>query len=278
MRIGGFSVTSLIDGEMRVAADFMYPEQDLSSPRGPARWIDPRSQDVIVSIGCYLIQDGARTILIDAGTGPWPKSPPVAGGAFRSALLAQGVEPGDVSHVIFTHLHFDHIGWATVDGVPFFPNAEYWCDRRDWDHFMSPHYDFEWERRLTDVDVDTARVRLAPLAGTMRFWAGSGEVIAGVTAMEGSGHTPGTTGLLLTSGEDRGLLLGDIAHTVPELIHGWRFRRHDDEKAALERIAHFREFLADEGIPVSGSHFPGLCWGRVVRTADGFDWREIGEA
>lgn len=43
------------------------------------------------------------------------------------AALASGLD--SVTHVLCTHLHFDHVGWNTsqVDGdlVPTFPNAQY---------------------------------------------------------------------------------------------------------------------------------------------------------
>ena len=59
----------------------------------------------------------------------------MAGGHLLESLAGIGVTPDDVTDVLFTHLHFDHIGWATVDGVPTFPKATYRCDVRDWDHF-----------------------------------------------------------------------------------------------------------------------------------------------
>ena len=49
-----------------------------------------------------------------------------------------GVQPDDVTDVLFTHLHFDHVGWATQQGRVVFPNATYRCDERDWAHFVGP--------------------------------------------------------------------------------------------------------------------------------------------
>ena len=38
-------------------------------------------------------------------------------GTMLASLVAAGVEPAEVTDVVFTHLHFDHIGWASADGV-----------------------------------------------------------------------------------------------------------------------------------------------------------------
>jgi len=79
-------------------------------------------------------------IVLDTGIGSKPIYPWLGGG-FRSSLLSKGVTPEDVTDVVFSHLHLDHIGWAAQHGKPFFSNATYRCDRRDWDFFVSPDYD-----------------------------------------------------------------------------------------------------------------------------------------
>ncbi|HVW45076.1 MAG TPA: MBL fold metallo-hydrolase, partial [Amycolatopsis sp.] len=264
MRIGSMTITSLVDGEMSGPLGYFYPDDDVSELTGLDRMFDPVSGNAIISIGSYLIQGGGRVVLVDAGAGPRPKSPPVAGGALRSALLAAGVDPGEITDVVFTHLHFDHIGWATHEGAPFFANATYHCDRRDWDHFMSPAYDVpDWEQRATHPETDAAAVRLAPVADRMSFWEGDAEVLPGISAIDAAGHTPGTCALVIESAGERGLLLGDIVHTQPELLYAWRFRTHDDPVRAVKQIVAIRSLLADEDIPCSGSHFPGLSWGKV---------------
>lgn len=277
MRIGSVTITSLVDGEMNGPLDYFYPHDEASGLSGFDGMFDPVSGNAIISIGAYLIQDGDRVVLVDAGAGPQPKSPPVAGGALRSALLAAGVDPGEITDVVFTHLHFDHIGWATHEGAPFFANATYYCDRRDWDHFMSPGYDMPaWEKNATHPATDAATVRLAPVADRMSFWEADAEVLPGVSAIDAAGHTPGTCALVIESNGERGLLLGDIVHTQPELVRAWRFRTHEDPARAVDQVVAIRSLLADEGIPCSGSHFPGLSWGRVERAdADAYLWHDI---
>jgi glyoxylase-like metal-dependent hydrolase (beta-lactamase superfamily II) len=278
MRIGAMTVCSIVDGEMHAPPRLLYPFDDVAGLGHFSRSTDRHTGDLVITIGGYLIRAGDRVVLIDAGAGPAPKSPVVAGGALRSSLLAHGVTPEDVTDVIYTHLHFDHIGWSTIQGEPFFPHATYRCDRRDWEYFTAEDYDTRWEEPLTNVSTDAARVRMAPLAERMLFFEGSESLLPGIETVDASGHTPGSVVLMLSSNGERGALLGDLVHTQSELVKGWVFRNHVDSRQAMARVTEFRDRLADEAIPCSASHFPGLCWGLLSRQDAGFGWRDIGNA
>ncbi len=93
-----------------------------------------------LTLGGYLVRDGKRTVLIDAGLGPGSLMG-LVGGAMMDNLAALGVTPAEITDVIFTHLHIDHIGWATQGGQTTFPNATYRCSVADWEHFMVEHPD-----------------------------------------------------------------------------------------------------------------------------------------
>ena len=98
--------------------------------------------------------------------------------------------PAEVTDVLFTHLHFDHIGWASVDGVPTFPNATYRCDRRDWDHFVGSD--------------DAATAQLRPVEDRFEPWDGDVTIAPGVDTRLCAGHTPGSALIVLSSGDQRG--------------------------------------------------------------------------
>ena len=91
---------------------------ELYLPHGASVMRDP--------IHCWLVQGNGRNILVDSGMAEIPmvtkrlKVNGCGGGhpALLSALAAQGLEPGDISHVVLTHLHFDH-----ADNLDLFPDA-----------------------------------------------------------------------------------------------------------------------------------------------------------
>lgn len=273
MRIGSMTIEAITDGECVYPTDIAYLNKNSTDwhEHGHDHWLEPCVQgNILYQLGGYLVTYGDRVVLVDAGVGPKPTFPFV-GGAMRGALLARGVEPSDVTDVIFTHLHNDHIGWASVNGKPFFENATYRCDKRDWDFFVSPDYPMpEWEQQFTDVTADPAAIRLAPVADRMEFFEGEASVIPGIEAWEAAGHTPGTTVLKLTDGGESAVLIGDLAHTEPEMYDdNWEFPSHTDMTQALSSVERIRKRLFDANLPFAAAHFAGMRFGRITSNGQG---------
>jgi glyoxylase-like metal-dependent hydrolase (beta-lactamase superfamily II) len=122
MRIGDIRIDPLIDGELVVPVETFYPLATAADVERFDFMLEPVFGEPmhLCTLGGYLIRHGSRTIVVDTGIGPQAKYPFVAGG-FRSALVATGVARAEVTDVIFSHLHFDHIGWAASTAVPTSP-------------------------------------------------------------------------------------------------------------------------------------------------------------
>ena len=267
MRIGDFTIWPLVDGEISSDPSMLYRNRSGADWAPYEQFLEPGSGSYVSTVGGFLIRGYGRTVVVDAGIGSRPVYPWLGGG-FRSALLATGTQPSDVTNVVFSHLHLDHIGWATQHGRPFFPRATYRCDRRDWDYFMSPDYEIPlWESSRSDPARDAARNRLAPAADRFEFYEGDDEVLRGIVAVEASGHTPGSTVLLLESAGEQGLLLGDVVHTEAELCgDGWDFVHHVDHDAGVATLDRIRRLITGWRLPFAAAHFPGLRWGLLLRS------------
>jgi glyoxylase-like metal-dependent hydrolase (beta-lactamase superfamily II) len=203
-----------------------------------------------LALGGFLVRSGDRVVLVDCGVGRIDR-PPFVGGRLLASLAGLGVAPEDVTDVVFTHLHFDHVGWATQQGSVVFPNATYRCDARDWAHFVGP-------------DPGATR-KLSPLEDRMAFFDRSGPLLPGVDVMAAPGHTPGSTVVVLSSGTARALLLGDVVHCPVELLDDeWAGMADvDPDLAKRTRVALARE-LEGADVPVAAAHFPGLQFGRLL--------------
>jgi glyoxylase-like metal-dependent hydrolase (beta-lactamase superfamily II) len=207
-----------------------------------------------LAVGGFLLRTGQHTVLVDAGLGP-REAPFGLGfaraGALVKNLTALGVAPEDVTDVVFTHLHFDHVGWATQKGQVVFPNATYRCDRRDWEHFVGPD--------------EGATRKLSPLEDRMAFWDASGPLLPGFDVLTAPGHTPGSTIMVVSSGTARAMLLGDVVHCPVELLDDeWAGMGDVDPSLAMRtRVALARE-LEGTDVPVAAAHFPGLQFGRLL--------------
>ena len=94
---------------------------------------------------CLLIEAGDALVLVDTGLGDkedekYQRTFAYEAGARRlpEAIRAAGFAIDQVTHVVLTHLHFDHCGWNTrrdEDGNPVatFPNARYFMSRGEVD-------------------------------------------------------------------------------------------------------------------------------------------------
>ncbi|HZT67572.1 MAG TPA: MBL fold metallo-hydrolase [Acidimicrobiales bacterium] len=253
MRVGELEVMPVIDGAAVVAAAASYRD----GGRGGAEedWEPHRAflRDdgmLEMAMGGFLVRSGDRVVLVDTGLGHLERGP-FRGGQLLASLAVLGVSPDDVTDVVLTHLHFDHVGWTTRHGEVVFTNATYRCDRRDWEHFVGP-------------DPGATR-KLAPLETRLQTWEGSGPLLPGVDTMAAPGHTPGSTVVVLSSGDARALLLGDVVHCPVELVDDeWAgIYDVDPELARRTRVALAREIEGSE-VPVAAGHFPGLQFGRLL--------------
>ena len=207
-------------------------------------------------IGCFLIRSGDATILMDAGIGPGSNQL-FEGGQLPGQLAAAGVEPEDVDVVVCSHLHIDHTGWLVRDETPFFPNAIVRFGSADWDHFVTHNDPGDTTRQA--MEVLAAAGRIAPIDR-------DGEALApGITALAAPGHTPGHFCAVLSSGDQRALLLGD-AVTCPIQLEETEWSAWSDvdkTQAARTREALWRELEGTDDVAVA-AHFPGLQFGRIL--------------
>lgn len=97
-----------------------------------------------------LIVEGDRRILIDTGIGDKQDATFLGyyylngDDTLENSLMQNGLTPADITDVILTHLHFDHVGGAvkrTAEGLllPAFPNASYYVSRQQWDWATMPN-------------------------------------------------------------------------------------------------------------------------------------------
>lgn len=214
------------------------------------------------SYSCYLVDTGSAWVMIDAGFG-FNAPDGSNAGDMPGALETLGVAPPDIDHVVFTHLHPDHIlGSLAADGVPLFGNAPHWTLVREVKHWRSGTDD----RSRSITQVADALDEAALLNAVDE----PGQVVPGVTTVAAYGHTPGPTAVRVSSGEDELIIVGDLTFS-PVQIHypEWAFPFDVDKPAAATTRAEFFEMLADASTPFAAGHYAQPGYGRIVVTAAG---------
>lgn len=260
--VGDIRVDSVLDGTATFSARdiLLRPDAEGDSWELHRALLDADG-NIELPVGGFLLRTADRVILVDAGIGPIRRGP-FQGGALLNNLAAVGVRPEDVTDVVLTHLHDDHVGWTTNRGLVVFPQATYCCHEADWDHFVGgPHPEPGSVRKLT------------PIADQLQPF-GDGQTLApGTDARLAPGHTPGSTIVVISSGDQRAMLLGDVAHCPFELTENdWEAVFDvDRDLAARTREALARE-LEGNGVAVVAAHFPGMQFGRLLPASGRRKW------
>jgi len=253
LAVGDARIDAVVDGAAWFRARDAYPE---AAPENVDAHFGPGGK-VRIPIGGFLIRSNGRVVLVDCGAGPLSRDD-IEAGALPDALAALGLQSADVTDVLLTHLHWDHVGWATRAGAIVFERAVYRCHRADWDHFL--------------CDERAAR-KLSPLQDRLETWDAAGPILAGIDALPAPGHTPGHSMIVVSSGSDRAIILGDVAH-CPLEFEDLEMGGIADVDPAL--AAKTRAWVAGElersGTSASGPHFPELAFGRLLRGDGGRHW------
>ena len=101
------------------------------------------------ALRCLVIKEGDRTILIDTGMGDkqdakfFSHYQPHETIALADTLKKINIRIEEITDVLLTHLHFDHVGGAITKLndklVTTFPNASYWISEPQWNLALHPN-------------------------------------------------------------------------------------------------------------------------------------------
>lgn len=263
VRIGSAEIVALSDTEQPYPATTVYPETGEAALVPYAAFLTD-SGDVVLNFGCYAIRADGRTVLVDTGWGPG------FNGRLLDELSGAGIPPNEVDDVVFTHLHGDHIGWnlerSGEEYRPRFPRARYLVPEADWHHY-----------RAQPEPSALFREQVIPLEslGVMSLIGGDFVLSDSVTTVATPGHTPGHLSVAISSGGERGFVLGDVAITAIEAHETDWVNAFDWDKDLARRTRHaVLDRLERERALVAASHFPKPGLGRFVRQ----DGRRVWEA
>lgn len=269
MQVGRFEVTFLSDGFADLPFGIFTGAPEAEIAAAAAARFAARPAGLRLGFTAWLVRDGSRTVLVDAGTagliGP-------TAGRLPEALAAHGVTPESVDAVIATHLHFDHIGGLVAGGRRVFPNAVVHAGRKDIAHFTDP--------ARTARAPDLLKSSHAAAADLVRLYPGIEQLDGAATLLPGletfdlAGHTPGSLGVRIADGGESLLLVSDLLfHPSLNPAHADRGIAFEEDPAAAEasRAAFFPR-AAEEGALLAATHmpFPGL--GRIVKDGGALAW------
>lgn len=293
--VGDVEIVPILDGHMCLPYRRLFSGGEPSCVDGDAM--------LSLALGGYLLKIGQDRILVDAGAGPpremtrdpaWMRSMTrllteqgldrdevareiadlehvsIEHGSLLTELAKAGVQPEDVTHVVISHMHFDHIGWLSDGSRASFPSARIWANGKDVEWFLNTDGS-RAERYVKLVHgAIPAGDRLGPVMRQLNVWDGDCVVRDGVELEVMPGHTPGSAVVKVASNGEHALLLGDVMHS-PQQISSPQLKARSDldpTRATQSRNTVIECSLTSRAI-VGAAHFPGLNLGFVTRTPSG---------
>jgi hydroxyacylglutathione hydrolase len=215
---------------------------------------------------CYMVRDRG-VVAIDCGM-------PGASRAFQDGLKRASVEPAEVTLIVVTHAHWDHIGLAKemkgITGAPLalHRSEQEWLEGPQialpsgtclWGRFLClPMVLLRKSIRITPTEVD---VVIGDEGLSLEPYGISGKVI------HTPGHSPGSVTILLDSGE---AFVGDMAMSLfpMTLRPGLPIFAHDC-KAMRESWKHLLSLGITKIYPAHGTPFDAAIMKRIIEKSEG---------
>ena len=277
LNVGDIRVTALTDGRVVFDPRITFPETPLEHWEQyydifPEYFSKPY---FLLNLGVFVMHSGGKNVVADTGFGPHGQ---MLGADTPADLLndfeRKGIGTEEIDTVFLTHLHGDHVGWNTRPKKltkPTFENARYTVHRADWEHFTS-------EEILADFRGEAVKRSVIPLddAGVLDLIEGETELAPGITAIHTPGHTPGHMSLLISSGRERALMIGDVLgspmHATDTELTYWP---DTDKEQGIKTRNGLLDMAEQENLIVLGSHLSPPGWGTMVRWQGRRYWKGL---
>jgi glyoxylase-like metal-dependent hydrolase (beta-lactamase superfamily II) len=274
MNLGDFEVTALSDGTVKLPVDDLLTNTTKAKTRATLKR-EQLALPLETSVNAYLVNTGAKLVLIDAGAGGL--FGPTLGNLVTN-LRAAGYQPEQVDEVYITHLHPDHVGGLAANNQAVFPNAVVRADQRDADFWLAQS-NLDAAPKEAKGFFQGAMVSLKPYvdAGRFKGFNGDTELVPGVKAVATYGHTKGHSIYVVESKGQKLVLWGDLMHVAAVQFRepAVTIQFDTDSKAAMAQRKKAYADAARSGDWVGAAHlsFPGI--GRLHRDGAGYRFAPI---
>lgn len=277
--IGNFNVTIIGDGQAQ------FPAHPIYAPNATKAQVEAALSHRFLPTDVYtlqcnvmLIENEKEKILIDTGAGT------ALGeklGKLPMHLASLGVKPDEITSILITHCHLDHIsGLVSADAKPNFPNALIYLSEKEWNFWKEDFIDLSpmlLEEAFKQNFIDAAHRNLRPLRDKIHTFTFGQEVISGIQALDAVGHTPGHTAFLISSNNEHFLNVGDVFHHPAfDLEHpDWATAFDQDAKQAYKTRIRILDQAASDKIMITSYHVSFPAVGHIRKAGAHYEWENV---
>lgn len=171
--------------------------------------------NVQLPVAVFLAQGGGRNVLVDTGmsnteiAGKYhhPGSIQPEGFAIHEQLKKLGVDPSEITDIVFTHLHWDHVYYLDQ-----FPNANLYVQRKEYEFAQNPIplYYKSYEYKALGIEPQFKGRYFHLLDGEC-------ELFDGVYVYPSPGHSVGHQTVVINTSEGQYHCCGDLTFTYDNL-------------------------------------------------------------
>ncbi len=269
INLGTATLTTVSDGSLVLPGDFIFAPMPKDELHPILDEYGVSSERLLPECNLALYRDGTSTVLFDVGSGADFMA---SAGMIADSMAAVDLAPEDITHVVFTHAHPDHI-WGLLDDFddPLFYEAAYFMGRDEWDYWWNP----ETVNMIGDARAAFAvgaKRRMEAIEDTVTLFDDGDEILPGIAAVASYGHTPGHMSFEIRNGSESALVLGDAIgnHHVAFARPDWESGSDQDATAAAKTRTMLFDRITNEKMRIVGFHLPKGGIGRAEADGDGY--------
>ncbi len=278
--IGDIKVTAIV--ELKNAGDVIQssiPNASIDNVRRIS-WLNPNFANPDGTLNAhtqsFLIESNNLKILVDTCVGNDKKRVDIKQWSslnteYLDNLHHAGCDKKDITHVICTHLHFDHVGFNTSlengKWVPTFPNAKYIFSKKEFEY---------WSKMpMSEIEDDRQGIidSVLPIVRNNQQLLVKDDFILSeeISFIPTPGHTPNHVSILIKSRGDSALITGDFIHHPCQIEHtDWYTLADTDRKIATKTRKNILQEYSDTDTLVLGSHFSYPIAGHVKKNGNSY--------
>lgn len=191
-----------------------------------------------------------KTILVDAGftEDVGFDSSMIRWTAPEKLLSGVNVKPEDITDIIVTHPHWDHMG-----GIDLYANAVVWMQEEDYNDILQKQKE---AGAFGYNENDIEKIKSKKAKGLFKLITMKGkkeqDILPGITVFTGSKHTPGSQFVLCNNGKQNVCIASDNCKYYRNIEKLLSSPQTSHQKAYINNLKMMKRFVSDTDLIIPG--------------------------